>query len=173
MAPLLEIKNLVVEYRTGRGTSHAINGINLTINNGEAVGLVGETGAGKTSTALSILNLLPKRVGHVVGGDIDFKGKSVFSMNQNELTDMRGNKISMIFQNPLTSLNPVFTIGEQITMVLKKHKNIDKKTAKEEGEKLLQLVGIDKSRYGDYPNQFSGGMRQRVGSSANRRPRWM
>lgn len=166
MAPLLEIKDLVVEYRTGRGTSHAINGISLTIDNGEALGLVGETGAGKTSTALSILNLLPKRVGHIENGDILFKGKSVFSMNKKELMDLRGNKVSMIFQNPLTSLNPVFTIGEQIAMVLRKHRKLDKKQATLQGENLLQMVGIDKSRFHDYPNQFSGGMRQRVGIAA-------
>lgn len=167
MAPLLEIKDLVVEYRTGHGISHAVNGINITIKNGEALGLVGETGAGKTTIALSALNLLPKRVGHVENGDISFKGKSVFHMNKKELADMRGNKISMIFQNPLTSLNPVFTIGEQISMVLRKHKNLSKKEARAEGEELLKMVGIDKSRYDDYPNQFSGGMRQRVGIAAS------
>lgn len=167
MASLLEIKDLVVEYKTGHGTSHAVNGINITIENGEALGLVGETGAGKTTIALSTLNLLPKRVGHVENGDICFKGKSVFHMNKKELADMRGNKISMIFQNPLTSLNPVFTIGEQISMVLRKHKNLSKKEARAEAEEMLKMVGIDKSRYDDYPNQFSGGMRQRVGIAAS------
>ncbi|KAB1435716.1 ABC transporter ATP-binding protein [Candidatus Galacturonibacter soehngenii] len=166
MASLLEIKDLAVAYKTGHGTSHAVNGINLTINNGEALGLVGETGAGKTTIALSTLNLLPKKVGHIENGDILFKGKSVFQMNKKELADMRGNKISMIFQNPLTSLNPVFTIGEQISMVLRKHKNLSKKEARMESEELLKMVGIAKSRYDDYPNQFSGGMRQRVGIAA-------
>lgn len=167
MAPLLEIKDLMIEYRTGNGTSHAVNGINLSIQPGEALGLVGETGAGKTTTALAMLNLLPKRVGKVIQGDIQFKGKSVFAMSKKELTDIRGNKIAMIFQNPLTSLNPVFKIGEQIAMVLRKHQNLSKNEAQNRVEDLLNMVGIDKSRYLDYPNQFSGGMRQRVGIAAS------
>lgn len=167
MAPLLEIKDLMIEYRTGNGTSHAVNGINLSIQPGEALGLVGETGAGKTTTALAMLNLLPKRVGKVIQGDIHFKGKSVFAMSKKELTGIRGNKIAMIFQNPLTSLNPVFKIGEQIAMVLRKHQNLSKNEAQNRVEELLNMVGIDKSRYLDYPNQFSGGMRQRVGIAAS------
>ena len=167
MAPLLEIKELMIEYRTGNGTSHAVNGINLTIEPGEALGLVGETGAGKTTTALAMLNLLPKRVGKVTRGEIYFKGQSVLAMNKQELADIRGNKIAMIFQNPLTSLNPVFKVGEQIAMVLRKHKNLSKSEARVQVENLLKMVGIDKSRYMDYPNQFSGGMRQRVGIAAS------
>ncbi len=167
MAPLLELKDLMIEYRTGNGTAHAVNGINLAIEPGEALGLVGETGAGKTTAALAMLNLLPKRVGHVTDGDICFKGKSVFAMTKKELADIRGNQIAMIFQNPLTSLNPVFKVGDQIAMVLRKHKNLTRNEAKAEVEKLLNMVGIDKSRYMDYPNQFSGGMRQRVGIAAS------
>jgi peptide/nickel transport system ATP-binding protein len=125
--------------------------------------LVGETGAGKTTTALSILNLIPKPAGKVMGGEVYFEGKSVFHMKGKELQDMRGNKIAMIFQNPLTSLNPVFTIGEQIGMVLRRHKQMSNKDALLEAGKLLEVVGIAKYRLNDYPHQFSGGMRQRVG----------
>lgn len=166
MEPLLEIKDLRVEYRTGRGTTHALNGVNLTIMPGEAVGLVGETGAGKTTTALSILGLVPKDVGRVVGGDVCYHGKSVLNMKETELQELRGNRISMIFQNPLTSLNPVFTIEEQISMVLRKHQKLSKKEAREKAGDLLEMVGILRERLPDYPHQFSGGMRQRVGIAA-------
>jgi len=166
MEPLLQIKDLVVEYKTGRATAQALNGINLTIDKGEALGLVGESGAGKTTIARSILNLLPKDVGHINNGEILFKGQSVLKMKEKELTNLRGNNISMIFQNPLTSLNPLFTVGEQISMVLTKHKKINKNEVIKEAEKLLDMVGIAKYRLNDYPHQFSGGMRQRVGIAA-------
>lgn len=166
MAPLLEIKDLHVEYKTGRATAHALNGINLTVEKGEALGLVGETGAGKTTIALSALKLLPHDVGKVTGGTIAFDGRSVLDMNKKSLEEMRGNKISMIFQNPLSSLNPLFTVGEQISMVLRKHENLGKREAAGRAEELLELVGIPKYRLADYPHQFSGGMRQRVGIAA-------
>lgn len=166
MAKLLEIKDLHVEYKTGRATAKALNGINLSIDKGEALGLVGETGAGKTTIALSALNLLPQDVGNVTGGSITFDGKSVLDMNEKSLEAMRGNKISMIFQNPLSSLNPLFTVGEQISMVLRKHENLNKKDALKKAEGLLEMVGIAKYRLEDYPHQFSGGMRQRVGIAA-------
>jgi len=163
---LIEIKDLSVKFETGRAIAYALNGINLTINKGEALGLVGESGAGKTTTALGMLNLIPQPAGKVTGGDILFEGKSVFKMSQKELMNIRGDKISMIFQNPLTSLNPVFTVGEQISMVLCKHKNMSKKKALEESGKLLEVVGIPANRVNDFPHQFSGGMRQRVGIAA-------
>lgn len=163
MESLLEIKNLSVKYQTGRATAYALNGINLTIGKGEAVGLVGETGAGKTTTALSILNLVPQPAGKITSGEIYFDGRSVLNMKKKELMDMRGDKIAMIFQNPLTSLNPLFTVGEQIAMVLCKHRNIDKKVALKEAGDLLEVVGIARYRVNDFPYQFSGGMRQRVG----------
>lgn len=166
MQPLLEIKNLEVQYLTGTSKSYALNGVNLNIEKGEALGLVGESGAGKTTTALSILNLLQKPAGKIVGGDILFEGKSVLKMSQKELMDLRGNKISMIFQNPLTSLNPVFTIGEQIALVLRKHQGMNNKEALRRAGELLEIVGIPAYRVADYPNQFSGGMRQRVGIAA-------
>lgn len=166
MEELLKIENLYAEYRTGRATAKALNGINLTIGKGEAFGLVGETGAGKTTTALAMLNLLPEGVGHITGGDIKFKGESVFQMKEKRLLEMRGNEISMIFQNPLTSLNPVFTVGEQIAVVLRVHQHLSKKEADLEAGRILETVGIPANRRTDYPHQFSGGMRQRVGIAA-------
>jgi len=166
MEELLKITDLYVEYRTGGMTAKAVNGLNLTINKGEALGLVGESGAGKTTTALSILNLLPAQVGYITHGEIFFNGQSLLKMNEKQLTDIRGSKISMVFANPLTSLNPVFTVGHQIGMVLKKHKKLSSKEAKEEAAGLLKLVGIPDYRLNDYPHQFSGGMRQRVGIAA-------
>jgi peptide/nickel transport system ATP-binding protein len=163
---LLVIKNLIVEYKTERAVVHALNGLNLTIFKGESLGLVGETGAGKTTASLSILNLLPRPAGKIVSGAIEYKRKSVLAMSEKELSDIRGGQIAMIFQNPLTSLNPVFTIGEQIAMVLRKHCNLKNKDAFAKAEELLEMVGIDGSRINDYPNQFSGGMRQRVGIAA-------
>lgn len=163
---LLQINNLHVKYTTERAVGYALNGLDLTIHRGESMGLVGETGAGKTTTALSILNLLPDGIGEITEGEIIYNGKSVRNMSQRELRDIRGNKISMIFQNPLTSLNPVFTIGEQISMVIRKHENCSKKDANERASKLLEKVGIPGNRLKDYPNQFSGGMRQRVGIAA-------
>ena len=166
MEPLLEIKDLHVEYKTGRATARALNGINLTIGKGEALGLVGETGAGKTTIALSTLKLLPQDVGKVTKGSIRFNGQSILDMHEKELEGMRGNKISMIFQDPLSSLNPLFTVGEQISMVLRKHNSMSKKEAAKKAQELLEMVGIAKYRLEDFPHQFSGGMRQRVGIAA-------
>ncbi len=166
MEKLLEISDLNVEYRTERAVANALNGLNLALEKGESLGLVGESGAGKTTTALSILNLLPKGTGYITKGSIKFNGKSVLDMSKKELMETRGEKISMIFQNPLTALNPVFTVGEQIAMVLRKHKNMKNEEAIQEAKKLLEIVGIAGYRVNDYPNQFSGGMRQRVGIAA-------
>ncbi len=163
---LLEIKDLYVQFKTGRSTTYALNGVNLTLRNGEALGLVGETGAGKTTTALAAMGLIPKDVGRISGGDVLFHGKSVNAMKPKELQSLRGGKISMIFQNPLTSLNPVFTIEEQIAMSLRIHQRLSKKEAREKAGDLLEMVGIIRSRLDDYPGQLSGGMRQRVGIAA-------
>lgn len=164
---IVEIKDLRVEFKTERAIAYALNGVNLTIEKGESLGLVGEAGAGKTTTALSILNLLPSPAAHITAGDVLYKGKSVFSMSEKELRVIRGNEIAMIFQNPLTSLNPVFTIGEQIAMVLRTHKKMSNKESFIEAGKLLETVGIASYRLNDYPHQFSGGMRQRVGIAAS------
>lgn len=166
MEELLKITDLRAEFKTERATVYALNGVDLTIHKGESLGLVGEAGAGKTTTALSILNLLPQPAGKFTGGEILYHGKSVFSMKEKELEHLRGNKIAMIFQNPLTALNPVFTVGEQIAMVLRKHAGMSRKEANARASELLEMVGIKGTRIKDYPNQFSGGMRQRVGIAA-------
>ena len=163
---LLRITDYVVEFKTENGTKQAINHLNLTIHKGESLGLVGEAGAGKTTTALGVLRLLPKHSAKIKSGIIEFHGEDMAKFSERRLRETRGDKISMIFQNPLTSLNPVFTVGEQIAMVLRKHKNIGNKQAMEEAGKLMETVGIAKERINDYPHQFSGGMRQRIGIAA-------
>ena len=163
---LLEITDLNVTYTTERAKSYALNDLNLTIYKGESLGLVGESGAGKTTTALSILNLLPKPVGRIESGDIKYEGRSVLEMSKRELENLRGDRIAMIFQNPLTALNPTFTVGEQIAMVLRKHAKMKHKDAMIRAGELLETVGIPSNRMVDYPHQFSGGMRQRVGIAA-------
>ena len=163
---LLEIKDLHVKYTTERSVCYALNGLNLIIHRGESMGLVGETGAGKTTTALSILNLLPVGVGEIIKGEILFNGTAISQMSQRDLRNLRGNRIAMIFQNPLTSLNPVFTIGEQISMVIRKHQKCSATEANKQTRLLLEKVNIPGARLKDYPNQFSGGMRQRVGIAA-------
>ena len=163
---LLRITDYVVEFKTENGTKQAINHLNLTIHKGESLGLVGEAGAGKTITALGVLRLLPKHSAKIKSGIIEFHGEDMAKFSERRLREIRGDKISMIFQNPLTSLNPVFTVGEQIAMVLRKHKNIGNKQAMEEAGKLMETVGIAKERINDYPHQFSGGMRQRIGIAA-------
>ena len=163
---LLRITDYVVEFKTENGTKQAINHLNLTIHKGESLGLVGEAGAGKTTTALGVLRLLPKHSAKIKSGIIEFHGEDMAKFSERRLREIRGDKISMIFQNPLTSLNPVFTVGEQIAMVLRKQKNIGNKQAMEEAGKLMEAVGIAKERINDYPHQFSGGMRQRIGIAA-------
>lgn len=160
---VLRIDNLHVEYRAGGATARAVNGMNLALYKGEAVGLVGETGAGKTTTALSILNLLPEGVGFITKGDIWFNNESIFKKSEKELNEIRGGQIGMVFANPLTSLNPLYTIGHQVAMVLRKHRQMSKKEANEVVKGLLEMVGIPGTRLNDYPYQLSGGMRQRVG----------
>ncbi|MBR2805158.1 MAG: ABC transporter ATP-binding protein [Oscillospiraceae bacterium] len=166
MEDLLKIEDLYVEYRVGGTVAKAINGVDLTIGKGEALGLVGESGAGKTTTALSVLNLLPEKIGFITKGKITFDGRSVLDMSDKEMSGIRGSEISMVFQNPLTSLNPVFTVGHQVEMVLEHHKHLNKKEARAEAVKLFAMVGIPEYRLDDYPHQFSGGMRQRVGIAA-------
>lgn len=159
---LLELKNLSVRYTSDKIISKAVNNISLTINKGEILGLVGETGAGKTTTALSVLGLLPKYTSQV-DGEIIFDGENLVGAGENRLRAIRGRRISMIFQDPMTSLNPVFKVGEQIGDVIKFH---DKKATPQEisrrVDELLNLVGIPSARKNEYPHQFSGGMKQRV-----------
>ena len=163
---VLEIENLEVNYVTEDATVRAVNGINLKVSSGETLGIVGETGAGKTTTALSILGLLPDRVSRVKNGAIRFKGQDLLQMTEEELrTQIRGEKISMIFQDPMTALNPVMTVGDQIAEALENHqgsKRMTKADIRRRVDETLELVGIPAARKGEYPHQFSGGMKQRV-----------
>ena len=163
---LLRIVGLRAEYRTERAHVKALNGLDLIIHKGESLGLVGETGAGKTTAALSILNLLPEDIGFIVEGHVEFDGRNVQKLPQAELRNLRGGKVSMIFQNPLTALNPVFSVGEQIAMSLRVHQKMRNKDAFKRAGELLEIVGIPSYRVKEYPYQFSGGMRQRVGIAA-------
>jgi peptide/nickel transport system ATP-binding protein len=159
---LLEIKDLAVHYITSESVVKAVNNISLTINKGESLGLVGETGAGKTTTALSIMQLIPDPPGKIINGEIILKGQDLNKLSKKELTKIRGNKISMIFQDPMTSLNPVISVGEQIAEVIRLHNKISKKEANIKALQMLELVGISSERFSDYPHQLSGGMKQRV-----------
>lgn len=163
---LLNIRDYTVEFHTETGVKQAINHLNLTIYKGESLGLVGEAGAGKTTTALSILRLLPKKSAKILGGTITYHGEDMSGFSERRMQSIRGEKISMIFQNPLTSLNPVFTVGEQIALVFRVHKHMNNHQAFAEAGKLMETVGISKERIYDYPHQFSGGMRQRIGIAA-------
>ncbi|MCX7788325.1 MAG: ABC transporter ATP-binding protein [Spirochaetes bacterium] len=158
----LSIQNLQVEYHTDEEVIHAVNGISLDLEEGESLGLVGETGAGKTTLALSILGLLPKPNGRIVDGSIFFEGKELSKTSEEEMRQIRGNRISMIFQDPMTSLNPIFPVGEQIAEALEVHFSLTKEQAEKKTAELLELVGIPRNRMGEYPHQFSGGMKQRV-----------
>ena len=164
MEEILKIEDLSIQYKTDLETVYAVNGISFSLKQGETMGLVGETGAGKTTTALGILGLLPERTGRITSGSILFDGENICTMKEHELQRVRGQKISMIFQDPMTALNPVLTVGSQIGEALYLHnteelsqKEIDRKV-----EETLEMVGIPRERKNEYPYQFSGGMRQRV-----------
>lgn len=161
---MLEIKDLSVIYETDLETVYAVNGVTLSLEKGATLGLVGETGAGKTTLALTLMSLLPERTGKVTSGSITFEGENVVELPEANMRKIRGDKIAMIFQDPMTSLNPVLTVGEQIAEALYVHN--DSGRSKEEIEarvdETLTLVGIPPARKHEYPHQFSGGMRQRV-----------
>lgn len=159
---LLEIRDLTVEYHTNGGVVHAVNGLNLEVAQGETLGFVGETGAGKTTTALSILNLLPRPQGKVLSGSVKYNGEEILNKSNKEMTRIRGEKISMIFQDPMTSLNPVMTVGDQIAEGIRLHEHLNKADAHKKALEMLETVGIRPERASDYPHQFSGGMKQRV-----------
>ncbi len=159
---VLDVKNLHVHYVTDDATAKAVNGIDFEVKEGEALGLVGETGAGKTTTALSIMQLIPDPPGIIVDGEIYFEGKNVIYNTDRENQAMRGNGVAMIFQDPMTALNPVMTVGEQLSEVVLTHEKVSKAEAKKRVIELLELVGVKSDRYDDYPHQFSGGQKQRV-----------
>lgn len=163
-SPLLEVRDLSVEYRTDMETVYAVNHVSFSLEKGKTLGLVGETGAGKTTTALALLRLLPERTGRVPNGEIIFEGRDLMGIKEGEMQLVRGGKISMIFQDPMTALNPVLTVGAQIREALELHNTIGASTKELEArvEETLELVGIPKERKDEYPHQFSGGMRQRV-----------
>ncbi|MBV59899.1 ABC transporter ATP-binding protein [Abyssibacter profundi] len=161
---LLEVDNLQVEFSTERGIARAIDGVSFSVNAGETLGIVGESGCGKSVTSLSIMGLIPRPPGEIVGGEIRFNGQDLTQLSDKAYRKLRGSEISMIFQEPMTALNPVFTIGNQIIDVLRRHKGLTRKQARARAIEMLAEVGIpapDK-RVDEYPHQLSGGMRQRV-----------
>lgn len=159
---ILEIKNLSVQYRADDATIYAVNNIDLSLSPGETLGLVGETGAGKTTVAKSIMGILPRAQAEITSGEIIYEGQDLLKLHEKEMQKIRGNKIAMIFQDPMTALNPVETIGSQIAEAIKHHNRISKIEARTRAGDMLEMVGIPKERYGEYPHQFSGGMKQRV-----------
>ena len=159
---LLEIKDLAIHYITHEGVVKAVQDMYLDIDEGETLGLVGETGAGKTTIALGIMQLVPDPPGKIISGEVLFEGENLIGKSAQALRKIRGNQISMIFQDPMTSLNPVITVGEQIAEVIKLHENVSNAEADEKAKEMLLKVGIPAERVKDFPHQFSGGMRQRV-----------
>lgn len=159
---MLEVKNLSIQFNTVDGVVKAVNDVSFSIGKGESLGLVGETGAGKTTTALAILRLISIPPGEYAGGKIEFEGKNVFDMNDEEVRAIRGNRISMIFQDPMTALNPVMRVEEQIAEVIELHESCKYVEALQKAEEMLEMVGIPAMRGKDFPHQFSGGMKQRV-----------
>lgn len=164
MAKLLEVKNLKTQFFTQDGVVHAVNGITYSVGAGETVAIVGESGSGKSVGVMSLIRLIPQPPGKIVDGQVLFDGQDLLKLSEDELRHVRGNRIAMIFQDPMTSLNPVLTVGRQITEALELHLNMNREQSRKRAIELLQMVGIPaaESRIDDYPHQFSGGMRQRV-----------
>ncbi|MDR1020038.1 MAG: ABC transporter ATP-binding protein [Synergistaceae bacterium] len=162
---LLEVRGLCVTYKSAEADVHAVNGVTFSLGKRETIGIVGETGAGKTTSALAILRLLPERTGEITSGEIIYRGEDLLRKTKAEMRAVRGAMISMIFQDPMTSLNPVMTVGDQILESLRIHnsENRNKKELDERVDELLTLVNIQPRRKREYPHQFSGGMKQRVG----------
>ena len=164
MAPLLQVKGLKTQFFTQDGIVHAVDGISYDVEEGETLGIVGESGCGKSVGVLSVMRLIPTPPGKIVAGEVFFQGRDMLKMSEEEVRQIRGNQMAMIFQDPMTSLNPVLTIGRQISEALELHLNLDKHQARQRTIELLEMVNIPGAagRVDDYPHQFSGGMRQRV-----------
>lgn len=162
MSNLLNINDLVVNYITDDGVVEAVNGVTISLDSGKTLGLVGETGAGKTTTALSIMNLVQTPPGKIVSGNVVLDGIDVTATSDRELEKIRGSLVSMIFQDPMTALNPVLTVGDQIAEAILIHQNVSKDDARNKAGEMLEMVGIPATRMDEYPHQFSGGMKQRV-----------
>jgi oligopeptide/dipeptide ABC transporter ATP-binding protein len=164
LPPLLEVRDLHTEFRTGAGVVRAVDGISYTVDPGETVAIVGESGSGKSVGALSILRLIPDPPGRIVSGEIRFAGRDLMGLSDEEMREVRGGEIGMVFQEPMTSLNPVLTIGRQITEMVEQHRGADRATSQKRAVELLGLVGIADAarRLKQYPHQLSGGMRQRI-----------
>jgi peptide/nickel transport system ATP-binding protein len=159
---LLSVKDLTIQYVTDEGTVQAVNHISFALERGKTLGLVGETGAGKTTIALGIIGLVPNPPGRIVGGAIELDRENLIGQRESAMRRIRGKKISMIFQDPMTALNPIDSVGEQIAEVLLLHENLSKAEARIKAIEVLERVGISGERYDEYPHQFSGGMKQRV-----------
>jgi len=162
--PLLDVRGLRTEFRTGIGVVRAVDDVSYTVEEGETVAIVGESGSGKSAGAMSILRLIPDPPGRIAGGQVFFAGRDLMQASDEEMRQIRGGEIGMVFQEPMTSLNPVLTIGRQITEAIEQHRGLDRAAAQRRAVELLTLVGIadPQRRLKQYPHQFSGGMRQRV-----------
>ena len=155
---LLDVKDLVIHYETDDGLVQALNGVSLQIHTGKTLGLVGETGAGKTTLAKGIMQLVPNPPGKIKGGEVFYDGEDLLKKSVQEMREVRGKQISMIFQDPMTSLNPVMTVRDQIMEVILQHNKLSKEEAVKKADEMLELVGIPAARGREYPHQFSGGM---------------
>jgi oligopeptide/dipeptide ABC transporter ATP-binding protein len=162
--PLLEVRDLRTHFFTREGVVHAVDGVSLAVDRGQTLGLVGESGCGKSVTALSIMGLIPKPPARIVGGEVMFDGRDLTKLSERELEDIRGQRIAMIFQDPMTSLNPTLTIGTQLMETIRRHVDVPRSEARRRAVELLEEVRIPKAetRLKDYPHRLSGGMRQRV-----------
>jgi peptide/nickel transport system ATP-binding protein len=159
---LLRVEDLVIRYVTDDGIVEALNGVSLSLGEKHTLGLVGETGAGKTTLARGIMGLIPHPPGEILGGKVVFEGQDLLTIGEAKMQTVRGNQISMIFQDPMTSLNPVMTVGDQIMEVIRAHNKLSLKETVTMAQDMLEMVGISADRMGEYPHQFSGGMKQRV-----------
>jgi oligopeptide transport system ATP-binding protein len=164
MAPLLDVRNLETQFKTQDGVVRAVNNVSFYVNRGETLGIVGESGSGKSVTSLSVMRLIPNPPGRITGGEVMFDGQDLLKLSEEAMRELRGNRIAMIFQDPMTSLNPVLTVGQQIIESLVLHLKLSNAEARARTIELLQMVGIPgaERRVDEYPHQFSGGMRQRV-----------